>query len=65
MLLIGSSGEDNRENGQRAIFIEPIIQNILELIKSINTQVQKVQYIQRRIIMNKYIPRHVKIPERT
>lgn len=37
MFLIGSSGEDNRENGQREIFIEIIIQNILELTKSVNT----------------------------
>lgn len=42
MFLIGSSGEDNRENGQREIFIETIIQNIPELTKSVNTQIQKV-----------------------
>lgn len=36
MLLTGSSGEDNRENGHRAKFIETIIQKI-PLIKSINT----------------------------
>lgn len=37
MLLIGSSGEDNRENGHKAKFRETIIQNIPELIESINT----------------------------
>ena len=37
ILLIGSSGEDNRENGHRAKFIEIIIQNIPESINSINT----------------------------
>ena len=36
MLLIGSSREDNSENGHTAM-IETIIQNIIELIKSINT----------------------------
>lgn len=37
MLLTGSSGEDNRGNVHRAKFIETIIQNIPQLIKSINT----------------------------
>ena len=37
ILLIESSGEGNRQNKQGTIFIETIIQNIPELIKSLNT----------------------------
>lgn len=37
ILLIESSGEGNRQNKQGTIFIEIIILNIPELIKSLNT----------------------------